>query len=255
VIISMTAFDRPEYLKPVLRALDVAAAAHLDETVYLLARVDPSGKQDEQLELLDNVAHCYPIVCVNDMVLGCPENTRLAVLKAFDFGQDEVEENFVLHMEEDFLISPDALELAIWMRDRYASDPDVLAVALHSPDLPASGEYLSVWRESDWPRCQVWGTWIDRWEEHIMPNWVPPDKNWHLNGWGVHWQTHIATAPWDSREPPSANGRWYQPRPRLSRVKHIGERGTHTTPANFLLNAPQLFAADVTVPEGEYTDR
>jgi hypothetical protein len=89
--------------------------------------------------------------------------------------------DFVIFGEEDVIVSTDVLEYMAWARETFAGDERVLCVCAH--DVGGSG-----WNEpgigllgadADQDAVQllpeyspwVWGTWRDRWEKVLEPNW------------------------------------------------------------------------------------
>lgn len=123
MIVSLTAYNRLDYLRDTLASIDVAAAAIYPEPTFLVARVEPSPVQAQVLDMIGSDRGTY--VTLNDELLGNPLNTLAALEDAWrlanHFGED-----FVLHLEDDFLLAPDALAMHTHMRDLYRYDLDVL---------------------------------------------------------------------------------------------------------------------------------
>ncbi len=248
MIVSLTAHARPRYLEEVLDALAIADA-HLDEHVFLVVGVDPSPRLDEVLATIwSRRPKRGTYVTVNDEIKGCAGNTLLTVQEAFRVAA-HFSEDYVQHLEEDFVLAPDALCLSAWIRDTYRDDPTALCGGVSTAHAATPDEYLAV-HKSGWFHCQGWSTWADRWHEKLEPAWratnlpdivLPGDVA--LGGWAQNFNDHLL---------PQHNG--FQVIPRLSRVKHIGlEGGLHTTPVTFERDLPRVFAADVVIPNGPYS--
>lgn len=218
---SMTAYQRPDYLISVLESLhQVEGVARLP----LHVSVEPSAKQGEiqaALAWFEMAGHDVDVT-VNEARLGCSMNTRAAVERAFAYGHDAV-----LHLEEDILVGPDLLVYAEWALEQWRDDPGVMAVCCWSDAVPLRREDTAV-ELRDWFSPQVWAIWRDRWED-IREDW-DPDYKWGGWDWNI-------------------NRRLRGPRrcafPVLSRVQHIGlDGGTHTTPESFQKDAAPEWTGD-----------
>jgi hypothetical protein len=244
VIVSLTAWKRPHYLRETLDALE-AAGSEIDELVYVVTRVEPNEREDEVLALLDRGPHWRTIL--NEKRLGLQRNNLAAISDAWELAA-LTGEDYVLGLSEDIVLAPDALRLAVWMRERYRTDRQVQFTGLFSGAEPerfkAGGDaeppagYLRV-TKSEWFYCQGWGTWRDRWEEDWLPNWnrVGRDDSWDSNVNPFVMQGRVQTLPL------------------LSRCKHIGLLdGTHSTPENFVNDNPTRFAGDEVIPDGPFCD-
>lgn len=236
MIAAITAYKRPEYLRAVLDSLDVAAQAILPEPTFLVARVEPSPVQNIMLDMIGSSRGTY--ATGNDTLLGCCWNT-LAVLDDAWRVADRFEEDFVLMLEEDYVLAPDALAMHVWMREAFRGQPSTLCTGSFCRESPTyDTDFNRIIAEPNFVP-QVWGTWRDRWEE-IRPLWhdrkpedrgpvSTPGKGYYL-GWDVNFDTYIM------------QGRT-QIRPALSRVVHIGlEDGQHTTPSIYPKTLPRSFA-------------
>lgn len=103
-------------------------------------------------------------VVLNDDRLGCLENTKAAVDKAFSLGAQ-----FIILAEEDLEVSDDVLEYFTFTQ-KYAHDENIIAACAHtfqaSPKSPADGVVSARWFSP-----LVWGTWRSQWEKFIRPEW------------------------------------------------------------------------------------
>lgn len=231
MICSLTAYNRPEFLGPVIESFQIAAA-ELVEPVFLVVSVDKSDKQDEIVEMLPHGRGTY--VYPSQVHLGLQRNTLRALEDAWSLAT-RFGERFVLHLEDDLVLAPDALKLAAYMRDRYEHDEDVRFVGLTQVNFePATVDYLQV-TKSDWFDCHVWGTWLDVWHWDMLPNWP--------HEWDDHWAAFV-----------NENEMWggAQVLPYLSRSKSIGVYGEHCTEEFHETHNPKVFAGDVVVPDGRY---
>ncbi len=236
MVISLTAFQRPELLEETLNSFRTAVE-ELDEDVILIVRVEPSEFQDQVLSLFSADLGCDITVTLNDERLGLQRNTLLALKDAWAVA-DELGDDFVLHLEDDLLIAADGLRVAAWMRDHYRDDPGVAFVALTQTG-PAPSDpdaWLSVGLSTHF-ECHIWGTWRPVWEE-LLAEW-PHD-------WPNHWAQRVNDS--------TINGR-LQARPLLSRSRSIGVYGQHCNPHYHATHNPDGWAADVKVPPGAYREQ
>jgi hypothetical protein len=196
--ISMTAYRRPEYENQVCKSL----APQLQRSAW---RFTP----------------CFdaPPPCNR----GCDANTLAAISINFSRGSD-----FNLHIEDDTVLSPDALDLCDWFyrlpeRDDYV----LLNLFAHSKTLDRPLDVLESARFNSWG----WAITRGMWEKWILPEWNAK-KQTHPMGWdwsvGLTIQRHgLKTL-----------------HPALSRVKNIGrENGTYETPEHWDSWAKDLVAS------------
>ena len=146
-------------------------------------------------------------VSVADTRLGCLKNTRRAMRLAFASGAE-----FAILAEEDLLVSQDVLEYFSWARDTYAAEEKVTVVCGHSLRTEGGGPDVVV--RSSWFNPLVWGTWKDRWEGFIDPEWGPFEGN--MESWDNNLRVKVATSGRESVFPA------------YSRSLHIGQTSTLT---------------------------
>lgn len=216
--IILTAFDRPEYLE---RTLETVAAARGLESWNFYANIDPSPRLNKVCDVIEKFIPSARIL-VNESRLGVLENPYRAFATAF------TDHEFVLRLEDDVLISSDALEYAEWAAEMYRWDQGVALVQLHS--MYSKGDPETVDWTTDFSPWN-WGTWIDRWMNYIGPTW---DRDYSTNngvpGVEAGWDWNLNT-----RVLPNLNK--YVIAPVQSRSEHIGTYGTHGTPET-LVSAP-----------------
>lgn len=206
-IITLCFWNRPEYGRRTIHSL---SRCYGIEDYTLLIHCDgrgqphvPMGEFPFRMELVLEKDH-----------LGCNANTKKALEHGFSLS------DYVIHVEEDVNLAPDALRYFEWAR-HFQADPEVMTVAAWRHD--------SGWMPKDGPfplgerietkalkwfcfHCWGWATWKDRWED-IRANWTTGDDqtlSWdvavnnlrHLND-----QCEIA--------------------PLVSRANNIGDGGIH----------------------------
>lgn len=222
MIVSLTAYNRPEYLRRVLKSLEVAID-HCPEPVFLVASVDgpASEVQREIIDMLPDGRGNWKFLYTKN--LGLQENTFKALSEAWDVAA-RLDEDFVLHLEDDLVLAPDALRMACWMRDAYRHDVKTAFISLTNVHNDEPDNWSGAYR-APWFECHVWGTWRVMWETLMIPNW-PHD-------WEDHWAAFV-----NDRE------MWhlYQAIPNLSRSKSIGEFGVHSNSDYHRTHNPKHFA-------------
>jgi hypothetical protein len=103
-------------------------------------------------------------VFVNHELQGALGNPNAALTSAFSNPSTE----FCVLGEDDSVVSPDILAWMSWAAHHFIRDHSVLAVCSFVPKTygPAD-KYM----RRHWFASTVWGTWRDRWENWIAPNW------------------------------------------------------------------------------------
>lgn len=100
---------------------------------------------------------------VNDRRLGCKENTRAAMDRAFSGGAE-----FAVLAEEDVVVSADVLEYVTWCAREFEGDSRTIAVCAHALKSEVN-EPGSVVR-APWFNPLIWGTWPGQWEGFLVPH-------------------------------------------------------------------------------------
>ncbi len=149
MILTMCHFDRPDYTR---RSLEALARCRGIGDCLLVLHCEPGNP--DVLRQLAGVDFCRREVVVNEARLTADPNT----IRAFDHGFTHGD--WLVHVEDDVCLAPDALEYFAWARDTYRSNPGVLAVTAYSrsagpPHLVSRRRWLSPWGL---------GLWRDRWE-------------------------------------------------------------------------------------------
>lgn len=206
-IITMTACDRYAYLSEVL--------AHLSRCVgiseyVLVPHVEPGN--DFVVGALCAVDFMAVEPVLNHHNLGCSRNTFEALEDGFS------RSDYVIHVEDDVLLAPDALQFFEYCRSYGRIDDlfSVTAFAGGTTRTPRSQDHTV--KIKRWFDGWGWATWRDRWQE-IRADWdygytkpvTPPDvgKGWDIN---MNYSTR------------GGRGVLY---PLLSRSHNIGRYGIH----------------------------
>lgn len=231
IAVAFTAFNRPRYLAETLASWERARG--IDGT-HLVFRCEPGCP--EVADMCDAVAFAPRTVIRNPRRLGVLANPWHALNSAFTLGA-----GFAVLAEDDLIVSADVIEYLTWCAERYRDDPGVLAVTTHQREEQPGG--LAGVRAADWGdpdgwHFWVWGTWRDRWERLLRPEW---DFTYEENGGGP------AQRGWDWK----IRNHWVTCKgmrviaPSLSRSQHIGRDGIHASADQFEELASRCFVSDV----------
>lgn len=230
--ISMTAYRRPDYTKQVLEALSLCEGI---EQCLFTAHVEPGV--DEVIDIVKSFDSCPSTVHVNKTKNGLNKNTnnvlRKARLALKPMGKKERRVN--LHIEDDTVLSPDALIMHWEAQQRWGGNPRVFSVtSWNKPKVEPASEVRYQLRIQQWFTCWGWSVSYGRLGE-ILTQWC--FRNAKSFAWKVNKRTR--------------KDRW-EIHPQLSRVQNIGyEKGENNrTPEWYKSNHRVPWQADI--PSGDY---
>jgi hypothetical protein len=212
-VIVMTAWRRPKYLARVLEALRRCVGIE-EYTVIICA--EPGNAEVETLVRGAWVGKTT-IPVLNTERLGCARNTYEAFRRGFETG------DYVILVQEDDELAPDALSFFEWAGERYAGCPKVMSVSGYNFTKDwqdwSVGLYAREARVREWTSSLTLATWRDRWE------WLK--ERW---GFDVGWGPRICGLMKETGKG--------EVHPVISRVQNIGaEDGTHTESAAWHMRA------------------
>jgi hypothetical protein len=206
-----TAFNRPYYLQDSIKTWNQARnLRQWNATFY----VEPSNIQDQMVEQALQLQTTTTVV-VNPERLGVLVNPWNAINDAFERGAD-----FVVIAEDDIAVSEDVLEFFEWTSIEYQGAKSVLCVnAFSGIGGDKQNELMQHRRFSP----LVWGTWRDRWEQHLRDSWDKDYSTGKPDGSEAGWDWNINRILEDKQMTVLS--------PLQSRSDHLGEwGGTHMTP-------------------------
>lgn len=128
---------------------------------------------------------------------------------------------FAIMAEEDILPSDDFLELMLWAANEFEDDKEVLLINAHSrcgqgwdgPDVKDDPDAdPSVVRLSPYFNQWGWGTWRDRFDDVLLPDWDFDGTSGDIDKSGHDWNIHLRTMRGHVSVTPDA-----------SRTQHIGD--------------------------------
>lgn len=201
--ITVSAYNRPEYLQQTLAALRSCDGI---EGCRVLVLIDQSEESSHSVAIASRYgfsSYTHP------ERVGC----NAAIRKALAVGFVEMGSEFHVHFEDDTVPTRDCLRWFAWARDHYRDDPAVMNVSGYQR---ASNGCLDECGLRRWFTPWGWATWRDRWLG-LHLGWAQGDAQ----SWDVI-VNHALRA-----------GR-YEAFPTVSRIQNIGaEKGTHVPSAEW----------------------
>lgn len=173
-VLVVIAYDRPKYLRQVLETLRMCEDV---EKFLVHIFIDPSPR----LSAVEAVARNFSAtiekstvaVTVHPHHTGPHENIRRAVETAFRFSGA----TFTVVLEDDVILSRDALRFMLHAKQSYAEDKSVFSVTGYADNCHFEGCVIDSVLEKKLSRRRhftpwFWGTWRDRWEEIVAAGWT-----------------------------------------------------------------------------------
>lgn len=210
--LSLTAFNRPQYLKQTLASLKVA----LQHVKYdkLFIQVDP--KNGEVQYLCKQIDFIETDLVINKTRFGVRQNPYVLLTRVFDLNKSD----FNVYLEEDMLLSPDALSFCDFYYENYKDNQTFLCCNMYNYN--STKEYPNeLGLSSDFVALGV-GMLPFQWTNYFQKYWF--DENIRhemkvdeggIGGWD--WSIRACMKKFHLKVLA----------PRLSRSKHLGEHGTY----------------------------
>lgn len=188
--VMLTCWRRPHYFEQTLRSWARAAAVYApDRIVVALGHTDKAA--ENQRIIADAKSWCpVPVeIAWQSPQAEASAGVHRAIGEAARAIFTGTPGTFLVFGEEDIAVSDDVLAYMDWARWELRADKRVLTAVAHSRhgqgwDQPGSGldpdADQSAVRLLPYFNGWVWGTWADRWEQVLEPNW-----DWECNSGGV----------------------------------------------------------------------
>jgi len=206
----MAVHNRPDCLQRALEALG-KAEGHAGWRLFL--SVEP-GRENVTWEIIESFKAMDVVVSSHSHVLGCDQNTFLAAALAMAAGSD-----YNLHLEDDIVISRDALLLCDWLfRPENKREYNVLALRRLKEDASKPNRVAP---SHDGLLGCGWAWCKEDWAEHIRHWWLYYERGMPGKGWDL-------AMPWMLDK--FGYRQW---RPWVNRSKSIGYSGAHTPDGHF----------------------
>ena len=221
-VIVIVAYNRPNYLR---RVLDNLADCDGIEDYPVHIFIDPADREETR-ETVETVAKSFAAskitrVSTHSTRLGPHKNIRLAVNNAFEsYGA-----RFVIVLEDDVILSRDALLFMEYARDTFENDTNVFTATgyannCHREDCVVDPTFRHRTTRRKHFTPWFWGTWRDRWQELHKSTWT---------GWDVEMNFELSETRKIIQKPNSGlRGERVEVFPIFSRANNIGfENGFH----------------------------
>lgn len=149
-----TLWRRPEYTK---RVFDSISQCFNIEKYTVLAFSEPDCQEVVDLAKKYHFPCKYSLT-VNPSKLGCTKNIHQALKAGFD------QDDFVILIEDDILLSKDALRYFEHCNTNYKNDANVFTVCGYTKNIPKEKSHHVI-KKVPWFTPWGWATWTNRWEE------------------------------------------------------------------------------------------
>lgn len=198
--VTLTTFNRPSYLRRVLMSL--RQNRYQDYTLFV--GMEPGCPEVERI--LDEIRWIRTVIIKNPQRLHNKWNLKNIIETAIQQGSQ-----FNVCLEDDVILSPDALDLANWFFNLRTNDYLTLGFFNYSSD-PSFPNEIS---ETNYFNPLGWCFALDGWRRTLAPNWMSDQRGWDFSITALL-----------KRQPALKTLH-----PKFSRSNHIGrENGVHCTP-------------------------
>lgn len=171
----------------------------------IYAFLEPDGIKCK--EILEKYLNCEEII-INSYNFGVTWNS----IQAWNYIFEKKKSFFNLFLEEDVILSPDAINLTNWFINNYFNDPTKMAIILHNyTKTPINNTICKLYK-----RFTTFGMgitskiWFDLYRNNITSD---------MRGWDFSIDKLL-----------KSNTNLYTVLPEFSRANHIGKYGTHCSP-------------------------
>lgn len=210
--ISLTVFNRPDCLRKVLNSLKINDLKSYDK---LICAIEPGC--DEVVDICSKIDFIDKDIILNQEILGVRKNPYELLNKLFEDGSE-----YNVYLEDDSILSPDALTLANFFYDKFKND-EYFACCFHN--------YNS--NKSQKQKCIAvqeivaigFSLFKSAWEKWFKTYWFDDTIAIEHNIGGIGWDWSIRASMKKHKK--------YCLTPCYSRSFHIGKVGVHTTTTDY----------------------
>lgn len=180
-VITSTHYNRPSHTSELLDSLHNCIGI---EDYFVIFCVEPGC--DEVINLIQRDTSLNKKIVINDKLLGLWVNKKHALEQGFACS------DYVIHLEDDLLLSRDALKFFEWCNATFKTQQAIFSATAFSNQTPESSfrrnlcphcssqcGYYQVRRRRDGPSPLAWATWKDRWLEY-KDEWSGEDVRLHV---------------------------------------------------------------------------
>lgn len=213
-IITLPVATRPYYLKQLLNTLK-------DNNLEGWKLYINSEPYEEVIKVVRSINFIETNILINKTYLGVRQNPFNVIDRAFDAGAE-----YVVHLEDDLIISPDLLDLAMWYYESFKDNPTKYlnyGFFNYDSDTDLPDDIIEV---TDKFTGLGWSTFKECWYKWFYPNWFNDQINRQV--WGPQ------TVGWDWSMASIAKTEYLKSlQPLCSRSNHIGRLGGTYCAAKF----------------------
>ena len=213
-IITMSLAFRPDYTRQVLEALKQCRGI---EKYEIIAFCEPTNP--ETIATAAAIDFCKKQVHVNQYRMGCDCNILQAISAGFALT------DYNIHIEDDIVLSIDALEYFEYCRERYKNDDDIFTVTAYNRD-GTHDQPLHQLKRRPWFHPWGWASWRARFPD-MLQHWERR-RGGQLDQAGM-----VRGSSWDAGMTFKARGLRQEIYPAVSRSQNIGkENGENVSPSD-----------------------
>ena len=162
--ISISLFNRPDYTKEVLDALEKCTGVE-EYKIFIKCEKLSHPKVEETIKVAQEFNHNNKSVIINERRLGCSLN----IWSCLDTAFSETDTDFHIHFEDDTVPSRDCLKYFEWANNYYRENKDVGVLTCYSKTLfvgnqSKSDKMKNAVKTIRWFSPWGWGLWRETWE-------------------------------------------------------------------------------------------
>lgn len=159
--ISISLFNRPDYTKQVLDALEKCTGVE-EYKIFIKCEKLSHPKVEETIKVAQEFNHKNKSVIINERRLGCSLN----IWSCLDTAFSETDTDFHIHFEDDTVPSKDCLKYFEWTSNYYRENKDIAVATCYSKisNVVVSDKLKNAAKKIRWFIPWGWGLWRDTWE-------------------------------------------------------------------------------------------
>jgi hypothetical protein len=245
-VITLSLFNRPKYTIQVLEHLRKCKGISEYTILPVIDNQPMSNNQDVMLQILHHFAKDGLNIDqprFHEENVGCNANIFTCLNLGFQIA------DFLIHIEDDILLSKDALKYFEWAKDKYKDDQSVFTIDAYNNEQGLNGN--SAYEVLKAPSFKPWGVaWFrNRWEG-IKDDWKFDFGPRYRDGKCIFKQ-----GGWDVYTKAILRGDRNRIYPRLARCFNIGALGGAHTPSeefHWAKHKIDVWAGNIVMPDGEF---
>lgn len=211
--LTITANNRPEYLQAALDSL--SRNQNLEKYSELACFIEPGSESQRCVEICERFQQIPVYICLN----ATKEGVRKNPYNALNYVFKERNSDFNVYLEDDIVISPDAMDLVELYFNCYAKRYCMLSFYNYSSDINNPTGVVDSTEMVSLGMAFTRENWMNQFERLWFDDKIVQELG--INGIGWDWSIRAGII----------KNKWKVLMPALSRSKHIGKySGTHCSP-------------------------